>query len=107
MTVFLIIIFLVIVGAYYAGNIRKETPARLGIGTSWCISDQDCSDLEKCEENMYYYRTGNCTDYKCSYGDWIRGTCAQSKQYCGAECDVGDCPPGSECLADCTCSEPE
>jgi len=114
--VILAIILFIIVGAYYTQSMREKPPARLGItpeitsttststtmpllttvnfeiGTFWCNSDEDCSDREKCEENLYYYKTGNCINYKCSYGVWIRGTCTQSKQYCGADCDGGGCP---------------
>lgn len=73
-----------------------------------CSSNVDCLNQTECEGNVFYYKNGACgSDNICYFGNWISGTCIQSKQKCGALCDSeADCPPPTTCLDTCTCSEP-
>lgn len=71
-----------------------------------CANNEDCPDQTKCEGSIFYQKIGSCgSDYKCYYGDWVRGNCAQSKQNCRAACATdGDCGPDETCnTSDCVC----
>jgi len=126
--IFLAIIFFITASAYYMESMKEkirpfplqiipeitpnETTTSTIIPTETtileCVSNENCQVQMKCEGTIYYYKTGTCgSNNKCSYDDWVRGTCEQSKNYCKAECNIGDCPPGSECdINTCKCLEP-
>jgi hypothetical protein len=122
--VFLTLTFLIVVFAYLIESVKEKLPARLEIipeikenmtttsttipleAIGECINNEDCPDQTKCEGNIFYQRIKSCgSDYKCYYGDWIRGNCDQSKQNCGAACATdGDCAPGETCdTSNCMC----
>lgn len=119
----LTIMFLVIIGIVYYFKVTSEKLifGRLGIipekkmQTSEvttvlisCYRDSDCQEQTQCEGKMLFYRTGGCGgDQKCSYGNWTFKGCAQSIQYCGADCindiDCQHLPPGMCDSNSCTC----
>ena len=68
-----------------------------------CETDNDCPGQTKCEQKIFYHRTGSCINGECSYGEWTTGTCTQSVSNCGAECDSKDDCLGGLCEQYCSC----
>ncbi|MBU1197469.1 hypothetical protein KJ765_03050 [Candidatus Micrarchaeota archaeon] len=78
------------------GSMRPVVDSiRTTVESCGCEVDADCSgDAWQCmPSNIFERRTFGCPDAcECSFGDWAPGTCWESVQICGAECnDDFDC----------------
>lgn len=111
--IFLSVILLILVSAYFMGTTKESFLSRLGIipekfypqaESIECKTDEDCPEQEECRGNLHYSRVGRCeSNNRCSYGNWTFSGCKESMEYCVADCATNaDCPRGF-CVEDCEC----